>query len=385
MMPTASFETWSRARLAMLHRINDPAARVSAGFPHYADAQTGDWTVSAAGDWTGGFWNGLLWLAAATEENTRDHYCSLAERWTKMLEPRLESETIFRGFLFYYGAVLGAILLENDHARQTALAGAHELATLYNPAAGLLPLGGEAEEASDVGRYETSIDGVQGMALLHWAARETGEERLANIAVQHALRHIGFCVRDDGSVCQSASFDAESGQMTRRYTHKGLRSDSTWNRAQAWAMLGYAVNASWAPQQAEFIDAAVLVADWWLEHVPDDRVAYWDFDASEGPQTLRDTSGTAIAAASLLKLAKISPTSEQRTRYRREAESTVAALIDRHLVPFDDPRGRVAGALTDGCYNHRIGLATQSELIWGDYYLFEALNVLCEKIHPELV
>ena len=42
MMPTASFETWSRARLAMLHRINDTAARVSAGFPHYADAQTGD-------------------------------------------------------------------------------------------------------------------------------------------------------------------------------------------------------------------------------------------------------------------------------------------------------------------------------------------------------
>ena len=33
-----------------------------------------------------------------------------------------------------------------------------------------------------------------------------------------------------------------------------------------------------------------------------------------------------------------------------------------------------AGILTEGCYNRRNGLATRSELIWGSYYLYEALQ-----------
>jgi len=40
---------------------------------------------------------------------------------------------------------------------------------------------------------------------------------------------------------------------------------------------------------------------------------------------------------------------------------------------------RIPGILTEGCYNKHIGLATKSELIWGDYYLFEALQVLANN------
>ena len=49
-------------------------------------------------------------------------------------------------------------------------------------------------------------------------------------------------------------------------------------------------------------------AGYWLEHLPNDRVAYWDFDADFsrplpwGPQ--KDTSAGAIAASGLLDLAK---------------------------------------------------------------------------------
>jgi unsaturated chondroitin disaccharide hydrolase len=32
--------------------------------------------------------------------------------------------------------------------------------------------------------------------------------------------------------------------------------------------------------------------------------------------------------------------------------------------------------LTEGCFNGRTGQATNNELIWGDYFLFEALLVL---------
>ena len=40
----------------------------------------------------------------------------------------------------------------------------------------------------------------------------------------------------------------------------------------------------------------------------------------------------------------------------------------------------VHGILDRGCYSKRINLATRNELIWGSYYLFEALAVLTRKI-----
>jgi protein-S-isoprenylcysteine O-methyltransferase Ste14 len=36
------------------------------GFPHFADPDTKQWTCSAEGDWTGGYFCALLWLGAAT-------------------------------------------------------------------------------------------------------------------------------------------------------------------------------------------------------------------------------------------------------------------------------------------------------------------------------
>lgn len=359
---------WADAQERLQARIATTAAAVAPGdgFPHYGDPATGRWTLTPDGDWTGGFWNGLLWLSLVVDPG--DSTRGLAGRWAAQLESRVESETIFRGFLFYYGAALGAFLTDDAAARKLALRGAYGLASLYNPAASVVPLGRDAEEATDVGLGETSIDGVQGMALLHWAARETSDDNLRQIATAHALRHIDLCLRDDGSVCQSASFDTGTGGLVRRYTHKGSAEDSTWTRAQAWGMLGYAVNAAWRPDVVAFRDAAICTADWWIEHVPADSVPYWDFDVPPSPGVERDTSGAAIAASALLKLAESTPDPDAAGRYRSAAEAIVSALVANHLTQD--------GILANGCYNHRLGLATANELIWGTYFLFESLLVL---------
>jgi unsaturated chondroitin disaccharide hydrolase len=49
----------------MLARIQDTAVRVKDGFPHWADPETGRWQTTPDGDWTGGYWVGMRWLAAA--------------------------------------------------------------------------------------------------------------------------------------------------------------------------------------------------------------------------------------------------------------------------------------------------------------------------------
>ena len=359
---------WQTALDKMLKRVDQTGPRLKGAFPHYAQP-TGEWVTTPDGDWTGGFWPGMCWLAAKATGGAR--YRRWALEWAERLRPRATSDTAFRGFLFYYGAVPGALLHGDATARDIALEGARHWAKAYNPNAGCFPLGAAAEEASDVGQGEASIDTVQGAALLVWAAQTAGEPAWKNLAVFHARRHIEFCVRADGSVCQSASFDPTTGALKRRYTHKGVSHESTWARAQAWAILGYALMHQWTGEK-DFLDVAQKTADWWLAHVPPNRVADWDFDAPVTPDTEHDTSATAITAAALLKVAAVQKDEQKRKEYRAAAEATVRSLGEGYL----DTRG----VLDRGCYSKRINLATRNELIWGSYYLFEALCVLAGQL-----
>ncbi len=364
---------WQTALDKMLKRVDQTGPQVKQAFPHYAQSNS-EWVTTPDGDWTGGFWPGMCWLAAKSTGGAR--YRRWALEWAERLRPRATSDTAFRGFLFYYGAVLGAVIHADPKAREIALEGARAWAKSYNPNAGCFPLGTAAEEASDVGPGEASIDTVQGAALLVWAGQAANEPAWKNLAVFHARRHVEFCVRPDGSVCQSASFDPATGALTRRYTHKGLTNESTWARAQAWAILGYAVMHQWTGEQ-DFLDVAVKTADWWLAHVPANRVALWDFDAPVAADTEHDTSATAIVAAALLKIAAALKDEQRRKEYRGAAEATARVLAEGYL----DARG----VLDRGCYSKRGNLATRNELIWGSYYLFEALHVLAGKLEANKI
>jgi unsaturated chondroitin disaccharide hydrolase len=95
------------------------------------------------------------------------------------------------------------------------------------------------------------------------------------------------------------------------------------------------------------------------------------------PNSNRDTSATAIAGASVLKLAALTGSDSKRRRYGEAGEATVRALVEKYL-------GQEAG-LWEGCYNKRIDLAPKNELIWGSYYLYECLNVLAGLLEPTRV
>jgi unsaturated chondroitin disaccharide hydrolase len=363
---------WDDGGRRLLERIDDTARRELEGFPNYADPETGAWVTSPGGDWTGGFWVGELWLACRATGSQR--YAELAARWCRALRPRVASDTVWRSFLFYYGAALGDILLGDQAAAAIALEGARGLTSRYNQRASVLPLG---TGTSERGGEQTVIDAVGPVsALLGWASEKTTDPAYREFAARHARRHIELCVRDDGSVSQTATFDPRTGEVARRYSHQGYSDESTWARAQAWAMLGFAQSARWLPEQGAFLDTAVRVADWWIEHVPDDWVAFWDFSDPGIPAVERDTSASAIAAVSLLKLAQLVQDSDRRSRYGEAAAATVRALVGGYLTPTRPDDRRHPGILTEGCYHRHLALATRNELIWGDYYLFEALQIL---------
>ncbi|MEQ8716817.1 MAG: glycoside hydrolase family 88 protein [Acidimicrobiales bacterium] len=347
------------AAMSQLERADQ--ADEADGFPHFADPVTGEWTTSPDGDWTGGFHVGQLWLGVAS--GLRPDLADSAARWAQKLASRVSTDTVFRGFLFWYGVAAGARLSGDQGLRSLACRGAEGLAGSYVDAAGLLPLGSAGEEAHSVGPGEANIDGVPGgTPLLAWAAEELDEPEMRSKALSHARRHAEWLVRDDGSVVQSASFDTATGGLVRTYTHKGVSDDSTWTRAQAWALLGFAQASA---VERSFDDVASAVADWWMTHLPESGVTTWDFDDPD-PNAPTDTSGTAIASAALLKLAELGIGDS--SGYRQCAERSVAALVENHL--------KADGRLVDGCYNNRIGLATNAELVWGDYFLLESCCVL---------
>jgi unsaturated chondroitin disaccharide hydrolase len=368
---------WQSAIDRVLARIQATQTQVKDAFPHWADPDTGRWTTTPDGDWTGGYWLGMLWLAGAATGEAR--YRDWAAGGAGRLRSRVGDDTVFKSFPAYYGLALGGILHDAAGPRETAVQTARSLASLYAPALGLVPLGAQAEEGSHIGNTETSIDSLQAAPFLFWAAAVTGDSRLREVGTQHAATIIPLHLRDDGSFIQSSSLDAATGRLVRHYTHKGFSDTSTWGRAQAWGTLFS--TQSWLAERTRqsWLGAAVRGADWWLGHVPADRVAFWDFDDPAIPNTERDTAATSIMLAALLKLSRVAPSEAERARYGQAAEATARALVERHLTP--------SGLLADACFNKRTDArahdrANRCEFIVGSYYFFESLLALAGRLDP---
>jgi unsaturated chondroitin disaccharide hydrolase len=49
-------------------------------------------------------------------------------------------------------------------------------------------------------------------------------------------------------------------------------------------------------------------------------------------------------------------------------------MLDGYLTPLGGSDRRPHGMLLHGCYNKNRGWHSDHELIWGDYYLLEALR-----------
>src|SRR4051794_40132410 len=88
----------------VLARIDETLRQDDAGFPETAAPSSRSWQRSEDGSWNGGMWVGMLWLAAVLDPA---RYRGAAERWSGRLTTRADSDTVFRGFLFWYGAALG--------------------------------------------------------------------------------------------------------------------------------------------------------------------------------------------------------------------------------------------------------------------------------------
>jgi unsaturated chondroitin disaccharide hydrolase len=214
------------------------------------------------------------------------------------------------------------------------------------------------------------IDIMMNVGIIFYAALETADEHILDIAMRHCLTTRRVLVRGDGSTAHEGLFDLETGEFLKQTTHQGYRGDSCWTRGIAWALYGFGTSYSYT-RDPRFLSTAEACADFFLENVPANGVAPWDFDAPEESRTQVDTSASAIAASGLFQLAELCSDPMKGKFYESAARHIVHSLCKHYVA---DPASGWEGILKGGVYHIHKGLGVNESVMWGEYFFVEAVD-----------
>ena len=339
-------------------------------YPLYTDR--GRWRHSkpAWTRWCDGFLPGMMWIF---HEETRDPFWKeLAIKYSKALESRKDDRDVHDlGFIFYHGTYrrwYEATQREgspDQSLKDVVIHAGQTLALRFNERAQCL--------RSFHGEDSNFIDIMMNVGIIFYAALETGDRALLNLAHRHCLTTRRTLVRGDGSTSHEGIFDLETGEFLRQTTQQGYRGDSCWSRGLAWSLYGFGTCYE-LTRDPVYLEVAEHNADYWLANVPADGVAPWDFDApNDGPLSRGqvDTSASAIAVVGLLKLAEHAAGAARRMAYRDCALRTIDSLTSRYLGKGSDGW---EGILRGGVYHIHKDLGVNESVMWGEFFFVEALQ-----------
>lgn len=337
----------------------------------------GSYRLENGKDWTSGFYPGSMWLAY---ELTGDE--ALAEEARKYTN-RLEDIQYYTGnhdigFMMYcsYGQALR--LKPEPKDKQILINSSESLCARFSPEVGLI-------RSWDFGdwSYPVIIDNMMNLELLYFATRVTGDSLFAKVANKHAETTARNHFRDDYSSYHVVNYDEETGEVLHRATCQGFSDNSTWARGQAWAIYGYTM-AYRETKKTDFLNMAVHIADFWLNHprLPEDGIPYWDFDAGQrgyvpdwnyDPQRFtiipRDASAAAIAASAFLELSEYVTEGK---KYVEAAEHILQSLSSSDYLAEPGTNCNFILRHSVGSIPH--GVEIDVPLVYADYYYLEALT-----------
>lgn len=325
----------------------------------------------AMAGWTQSFWPGMLWVAYELSGDSK--YLDAALHLMDYYEERLAAkETALVdhdiGFLYTLSTVAAYKITGDDKYKKLSLEAAQHLANRFREKGQFIQIAGEAD-CKDKSLYRLIIDCLMNINLLYWAGNETGDSEYTRKGFAHFNTTMETVVRSDGSTFQNFYFDQQTGERLGGGTKQGLSDTSCWSRGQAWGVTGIPFTYSYM-QNKEILDKYYSITDYYLNHLPEDKIAYWDLSFTEGDEP-RDSSAASIAVCGLLEACKVMPLDEEhRSRYSKAADEIMVSLIDNYSTK-DDPQSN--GLLKHATYYYAGGLGVDECNIWGDYFYMEAL------------
>jgi len=335
-------------------------------FPMYTSQ--GRWRHSGESwtDWTAGFLAGLLWSFAGRTGDRQ--WRERAEHYSQLLEPRQNDRDVHDlGFIFLNSYLPWYRATGDDRFNRVLVEAGRTLAKRFQPKGQYL--------ASFIGPQSLFIDIMMNVPLIFYAAQQSHDADLEKIARAHCLTTRDRLVRWDGSTAHEGLFELQTGEFLGESTHQGLRPDSAWARGLAWSMYGYSQVYALTGDR-EFLAVADRNADYWMTHLPKDHVPYWDFHADLsaarpwGPQ--KDSSAGAIAASALLDLERQTDDNDRARVYRDTAEAMLDELVQPEYLAIDADGWE--GILKHGVYHTAKNLGVDESVMWGDFFLVEALT-----------
>lgn len=327
---------------------------------------TGTLVTSKSSWWCSGFFPGTLWYLY---ENTNDQKFrdAAAEMTARIEKEKFNKGTHDLGFMLYCSFGNGLRLTGEESYKEVLMTGAGSLATRFRPQIGCI----QSWNTRRGWQCPVIIDNMMNLEFLMWAFKHSGDSSFYNICVTHSDTTIKNHFRPDFSSYHVVSYDTVTGKVEKRQTHQGYSDESAWARGQVWGLYGYTVMYR-LTEQERYLDQALKIADFLINHpnLPEDKIPYWDFNAPDIPNALRDASAGAIMASALIELSGFAGP-EKSMIYKSIAEKQIRSLASPEYLARPGENGNFI-------LKHGVGhLPGNSEvdvpLTYGDYYFVEAL------------
>jgi unsaturated chondroitin disaccharide hydrolase len=335
-------------------------------FPKTYHPKTDKFETSNSDWWCSGFYPGtLLYLYEETKDTT------LYREALRILKP-LEKEQFNKGthdlgFMMFCSFGNATRISATHQYNNILINSAKSLSSRFNPKVGCIKSWDSKEN-----EFLVIIDNMMNLELLFWATRITGDSSFYNIAVTHANTTIKNHYRPDYSSWHVINYNPETGAVQQKKTHQGAADESAWARGQAWGLYGWVVMFR-ETKDKKYLDMANNVANFLLTHpnLPADKIPYWDFNATDIPNALRDASAASIIAAALLELSGY--VDKQKSKeYVATTETILQSLSSPQYKAAPGTNGGFI--LMHGVGHMPAGTEIDVPLTYGDYYFVEAMK-----------
>ncbi|WP_166738808.1 glycoside hydrolase family 88 protein [Psychromonas algarum] len=346
-------------------------------FTDYTDTD-GEWDTKNSRTWCSGFVPGIFWyLSVMTEDK---EWKNRAVSWTEGVRARSYATDNDTGFQIFDSFGLGyTIGGENtEDYKSVMVTGAKTLVEeRYNNEIGAFRSWKQGVSNPISMPFEVNIDQLMNMELVLWVGKNADKPEYTQMAISHADKTWANNVRENGSTYHVVSYNSQ-GQVVKKRTHQGWKTESTWSRGQAWAVYAYAMYYRYTGLD-RMLERSKKSYQYYLEATKkqtNDLVPYADFDAPLDKDNPRDSSAAAIVASALIELYKI--TKEE--QYLNDAQAMLNSLATPTYLANNPDYESILLKGSEKWGEPEVGS------IFGDYFFVEALyrwKVWTNKPLPE--
>lgn len=339
-------------------------------FPSHASENNVYQRVENTGGWNTGFWTGILWHAYEMTGNEKYKSVALGQipSYLYRIENKIGVDHHDMGFVFIPSCVAAYKLTGDEDAKRAAVLAADNLISRYHEKAKFIQAWGEYGKRDN---FRLIVDCLLNIPLLYWATEVTGDPKYETIAYDHFNTTIDLCCRSDASTYHTYYFDPDTNKPLKGVTCQGASDESAWARGQAWGIYGPMLTYVYKKND-KALKTFKATTNYFLNHLPQDYVAFWDLSFNDGDDEPRDSSSAAIAVCGMLEGIKyMDPADPLRRTYVNAINRIMNSLIDNYLTK-DVPQAN--GLLLHATYGKPQNSGVDEMNIWGDYFYMEALH-----------